>query len=174
MDRWKRGHTVLVLGLGNDVLSDDGVGLRAARRVAEIAAGRADHAEACVATIDLLSVLSGYERVIVVDAYVDAAVPPGTPVRTTLEDLPRSFGYRSPHTMSFHEMMDVGTRLGLPMPREIVIHGLSVEDPWTVGERFTPAVEKAWPAWASAIARQEFGAGVASPRLPARAESPDG
>jgi hydrogenase maturation protease len=153
----ERQKRILVLGLGNDLLRDDGVGLKAARRIAEIAAGRADHAEACVATLDLLHVMSGYERVIVVDAYVDRAVPPGTPLRVTPQELPPSFGYRSPHTMPFREMLELGAQLGLPMPREVVIHGLNVEDAWTIGQEFTPAVEKAWPAWAEDVARQEFG-----------------
>jgi len=159
-----RTNPTLVLGLGNDVLRDDGVGLRAARRIAELAAGRADHAEACVATLDLLPVLSGYQRVIVVDAYVDATVPPGTPLRATAENLPRGLGYRSPHTLHFREMLEVGARLEFPMPREIVVHGLSVEDPWTFGEDFTPAVERAWPGWASDVAREVFGIG--GPREP--------
>ena len=41
----------LVLGLGNEVLTDDGVGLRAARMVGSLAGDEADVVEACVATI---------------------------------------------------------------------------------------------------------------------------
>ena len=146
----------LVLGLGNEVLGDDRVGLVAARRVAELAGGRADLAEACVATIDLLGVMAGYERVIVVDAYLSPKDPPGTAVRATPGDLPAGFGYRSFHTLPFREMLDLGRRLGLPVPREVVIHGLCVADPSTFGETLTPPVEAAWPGWAAAIAETEF------------------
>lgn len=144
----------LILGLGNEVLRDDRVGLVAARRVAELAGGRADLAEACVATIDLLSLMAGYERVIVVDAYLSPTDPPGTALRATPDDLPAGFGYRSFHTLPFREMLDLGRRLGLPVPREVVIHGLSVADPATFGETLTPAVEAAWPSWAAAIAAE--------------------
>jgi hydrogenase maturation protease len=152
----ERRERVLVLGLGNELLRDDGVGLVAARRVAELAAGRADLVEACVATVDLLQVLRGYDRVVVVDAWVSDNAPPGTTIRAVPEDLPRGFGYRSFHTLPFREMLDLGRSLGLPMPREMSIHGLSVEDPATFGQGFTPAVARAWRGWAAAIARTEF------------------
>ena len=79
----------LVLGLGNDILSDDGVGLQVARRVGELIGDRADVAEASVATIDLLPLMSGYDRVVIIDAFLSPDLPPGTPVRTTPADLPR-------------------------------------------------------------------------------------
>jgi hydrogenase maturation protease len=96
-----RARRTLVLGLGNEILCDDGVGLLAARRVADRLGGRVDHAEACVATLDLLPVIAGYRRVVVVDAYVSPTDPPGHAVRGTPETLPRGFGYRSFHTMPF-------------------------------------------------------------------------
>jgi hydrogenase maturation protease len=147
----------LVLGLGNELLRDDGVGLCAARRVAYLVQPRADLAEACVATVDLLQVMRGYDRVIVVDAYLSQTDPPGTAVRCGPDDLPRGFGYRSFHTLPFREMLDLGREVGLPMPRMISIHGLSVADPASFGQSFTPAVERAWRLWADEIARQEFG-----------------
>ncbi len=153
---WGGGRT-LVLGLGNELLRDDGVGLRAARRVAEIAGGRADLAEACVATVDLLPLITRYDRVVVVDAYVSADDPPGTAVCATPDDLPRGFGYRSFHTMPFREMLELGRTLGLAMPSAMAIHGLCVEDPATFGYEMSAAVAAAWPAWAEAIAHAEFG-----------------
>jgi len=150
----REGRT-LVLGLGNKILSDDGVGLLAARRVAERMGGRVDHAEACVATLDLLPVIAGYGRVLVVDAYLSEADPPGRAVRVTPESLPRGFGYRSFHTLPFREMLEFGRACGLPMPREVVIHGLCVREVSTFGRTLSPGVERRWRAWADGIARRE-------------------
>ena len=107
----------LVLGLGNDILSDDGVGLLAARRVAELVGDLANVAEACVATIDLLALISGYDRVVIIDSFLSPDLPPGTPVRVTPDDLPEGFGYRSFHTLTFREMLDIGNWLGPPVPQ---------------------------------------------------------
>jgi hydrogenase maturation protease len=152
----------LVLGLGNELLRDDGVGLRAARRVAELAGDRADLAEACLANADLLPIVSGRERLIVVDAYVSSTDPPGTAVRATPADRPAGFSYRSFHTLPFDEVLALGHLLGLPMPEQVVIHGLCVEDASTFGDDLSPALAAAWPAWAEEIARQEFS--LPSPR----------
>jgi hydrogenase maturation protease len=116
----------------------------------------ADLSEACVATIDLLPVIAGYDRLIVIDAYLSPDDPPGTAVRATAEDLPRGFGYRSFHSMPFREMLDLGVKLGMDMPREVSIHGLCVKNASTFGDSFTPEVECVWRLWAEDIALVEF------------------
>ena len=148
----------LILGLGNDILFDDGVGLLAARRVAELVGDAADVVEASVATIDLLSIMSGYDRVVIVDAFLSPDMPPGTPVRATAQDLPKGFGYRSFHTLTFSEVLELGDWLGVAMPSEVVIHGLAVDETTTFGETLSPRVAEVWQQWAEEIARVEFGA----------------
>jgi hydrogenase maturation protease len=142
----------LILGMGNDLLRDDGVGLKAARRVARQCTDTADLAETCVATIDLLPVLSGYRRVVVLDAFLSDDLPPGSTIQTTPDDLPAGFGFRSFHTLSFNEMLRLGEELDIPMPDHISIHGLVVKEPYTFGERFTEEVEQAWRGWADQVA----------------------
>lgn len=149
-------HRTLVLGLGNEMLSDDGVGLQAVRRVGEIVGDRVDVAEACVATIDLLSVMNGYDRVVIVDSFVSPELAPGTAVRAVPDDLPQGFGYRSFHSLTFREVVEIGEWLGLSIPSEIVIHGLAVDQTTTFGEDFSPRVAEVWESWAEDIARCEF------------------
>jgi hydrogenase maturation protease len=149
----------LLLGLGNEILTDDAVGLLASRRIAQLVGDRVDYAEECVATIDLLTVLSGYQRVVVIDALLDPDLPPGSRVRATADDLPGGFGYRSFHTLAFRDMIEMGRRLEMDLPDEIVVHGLVVQDPVTFGEVPTAEVEDSWRAWADDIARTEFGWG---------------
>jgi hydrogenase maturation protease len=123
--------------------------------VAELIGSDADHAEAAVATVDLLQVITGYERVVIIDAFMDADRAPGTTVRATPDDLPDGFGYRSFHTLPFKEMLRLGREIELPLPAEIVIHGIVVEDASTFSEEFTPLVAEAWPEWAATIAAEE-------------------
>jgi hydrogenase maturation protease len=157
--------TTLVLGLGNELLRDDGVGLCAARRVDELMGPRAELEEACVSTLDLLPVLRDRRRVVVVDAYVSELDPPGTAVHAAPEWLPHGFGYRSLHNLSFADMLSLGRRLDWPMPEYVSIHGLCVADPWTFGATFTPPVERAWRAWADRIAALELATSTATPDL---------
>ena len=162
----------LVLGLGNDILSDDGVGLRATRRVAELVGDLAEVAEASIATIDLLALISGYDRVVIIDAFLSPDLPPGTPIRATPDDLPRGFGYRSFHTLTFREVLDMGIWLGIPLPEEVVIHGLAVSETTTFGAEFSSEVEEAWEQWAESIVDEEFGLERARTLLPQTDSSP--
>ena len=116
-----------------------------------------DVAEACVATIDLLSLISGYDRVVIIDSFVSPELAPGTAVRAVPDDLPQGFGYRSFHSLTFREVVEIGEWLGLPIPSDIVIHGLAVDQTNTFGEEFSPNVAEAWESWAEEIARCEFG-----------------
>lgn len=163
----------LILGLGNELLRDDRVGLVAARRVAKLAGAKADLALACVATLDLLPLIAGYEKVVVVDAFRSPDVPPGSALRATPESLPEGFGTRSYHTCPMRDLLALGRELGLSMPHEVSIHGLSVDDAETFGRTFTPAVKRAWRDWADGIAQAEFPSQTAS-APPSRCESAAG
>jgi hydrogenase maturation protease len=110
-----------------------------------------------VATIDLLPLMSGYDRVIIIDAFISPELPVGTAVRATPDDLPTGFGYRSFHTLTFREVMEIGNLLDFAMPDQVVIHGLAVDETTTFGEDLTPQVAGAWEAWAQGIADTEFG-----------------
>ena len=150
----------LLLGLGNPFLGDDGVGLAAAERVAELAGEPLDVEMASVATVDLLPLLAGYERVVVIDAFLSPTARAGTAVHGSPEDLPQGFGYRSLHTLPFRTMLELGRLAGLPVPETISIHGMAVADPWTFTQGFTPEVAAAWEAWASGLAAREFRGGA--------------
>ena len=105
----------LVLGLGNDILTDDRVGLLASRELAA-QAPLVEVEEACLCNLDLLPIIEGYDRVVILDAIWGQAWEAGRVYRFTPADLPHSFGYRSPHTMDLSNMLAMGRDMGLQMP----------------------------------------------------------
>ena len=59
----------LVLGLGNPILSDDGVGLRVARAVeSQLSQQEITVMETSMGGLSLLDLLTGYDRAIIIDA----------------------------------------------------------------------------------------------------------
>ena len=58
---------ILVLGLGNDILGDDAVGLLAARRLRAFLPASVDVLEAAGGGIGLLDVLEGYDCALLLD-----------------------------------------------------------------------------------------------------------
>ena len=144
----------LVLGLGNPILTDDGVGIHVARA----AAGRIQQtgvvcAEASVGGLRLLDILTGYERVILVDAIHTPGGRPGDITLLHPNDLRASLHSGSTHDLSLPGALALGRRLGLALPDDqaVVIVAVEAEDVLTFGESCTPAVAAAIPRAAEMV-----------------------
>jgi hydrogenase maturation protease len=122
----------LVLGLGNDLLSDDAVGVIAARELSKELAGEADVIDSSLSGVALLDLLVGYKRVIIIDAIQLSRFPPGTIIELGLEDL-HSVPSPSPHYAGLPEMLRLAEELQLEFPEEVKVVAVEVADPYTVG-----------------------------------------
>ena len=134
----------VVLGLGNSILGDDAVGLRVAAEVEK----KLRRSEAVVLRtelggLNLLELLAGYDRAIILDAIHKADGKPGQICRLTEASCQSSHHISSGHRLHLKDIVELGKRFGLAMPRELVILGIVVEDAFSFGERLTPAVERA-------------------------------
>lgn len=132
----------LVLGLGNELISDDGVGLLAVRKLGEAGGLKADFVECSLAGMALLEIFVGYDRAIIVDAVKTDKDVPGTIYELNPEDLGPVFA-PSPHYSGLPELLDTASQLGLDFPSEIKIFAMEVSDPYTIGGGLTKPVQEA-------------------------------
>ena len=136
----------LVVGLGNPILTDDGVGIYVVRAAAA-RCQRKDvaFAEAAVGGLRLLDTLAGYERVILVDAIRTRNGVPGDVYRLNPNDLRTSLHSGSTHDLSLPGALALGRGIGLTLPGDeaMVIIAIEVEDVLTFGETCTPVVTAA-------------------------------
>lgn len=135
---------VLVLGLGNDILTDDAVGLRVAaaardRLAAEPAIEVRTTTEMGLA---LLDEIAGRAALVLVDAVQTGRAPPGHVHEMDTTDLPGALT-TVPHFLGLRETLVLGRLLGLPMPDPVRIVAIEVTDPYTLGTDLTPAVAAA-------------------------------
>lgn len=144
----------LVVGLGNPILSDDGVGVKVAhaveRRLPIELQDLVSVTEASVGGLRLMEMMIGYDRVLLIDALMPtAAMPPGTICRLTLEDLATITPTQhsaSAHDTSLVTALRMGEKMGLPLPEEISIFAVTVENVLDFSEECTPAVDRAMPS----------------------------
>jgi len=134
------------LGLGNPILCDDGVG----NRVADILQRKIEDPEVTVTEtnavgLGLLDVLVGYQRAIIIDAVPSREGKVGQVYRLTAEDFRLSQHLCSPHDVDFASALELGKRLGLSLPEEIIIFAVEVADITTFSESLTPEVEAVVP-----------------------------
>ena len=144
----------LVLGLGNPILTDDGVGIHVARELATRSLpGNVTCAEASVGGLRLLEVIAGYERVILVDAIQTADGKPGDILCCVADDLHASLHSGSTHDLSLPGALRLGRGMGMALPdnEAIAIVAIEVEDVLTFSEECTPAVTAAIPRAVEAV-----------------------
>ncbi len=136
----------LILGLGNPILSDDGVGNRVAQELQDMVASRdVTVEETSMSGLSLLDILAGYDRAIIVDAIKTAGGKAGQIYRLAPDALGKTRHASSPHDVNFATALEMGRRLGMPMPREIAIYAIEAQDVSTFGEECTPEVKAAIP-----------------------------
>ena len=146
----------LVLGLGNPILSDDGVGIWVAEMVRRaLPPGTSvEVSEASVGGLALMERMVGYDRVILIDALQTTGGQPGTIRRLTLTELASmnpTQHVASAHDTNLITALEMGQRMQLALPREVIIFGIEVEKVFDFGERPTPAVAAAVPRAAAAV-----------------------
>ena len=135
-----------VIGLGNTILTDDGVGIYAAREVRRRLDGQfpdVDVVESEVAGFALLELMAGWERVILIDAVTFDDTEPGEIFRIHPQDLRTSLRIRSVHEIDLPTALELGRRLDMGMPDEVLIFAVQAQDCLTLGERLNEPVKAA-------------------------------
>jgi hydrogenase maturation protease len=136
----------LVLGLGNPILSDDGVGIRVAREVAEkLNDPQIAVAETGVAGLSLLDCIVGYDKVIITDAIQTKNGNPGQVYCMEPADFAFAKHFSSPHQVNLITALELGKMLNLAMPQKITIFAIEAKDITNFSEKCTPDVEQAIP-----------------------------
>jgi hydrogenase maturation protease len=117
--------TVLVLGIGNTVMCDDGVGVKVVQSLQSEYRfpDNVEMVDGGTLGLDLLPMLEGISHLIMVDA-VETGEKPGTCVRLSGEELPIALETKvSPHQMGLKDLLAVARLMG-QVPGEMVLIGV--------------------------------------------------
>ncbi|OFW67693.1 MAG: hypothetical protein A2Z12_01565 [Actinobacteria bacterium RBG_16_68_21] len=135
----------VIVGLGNEIAGDDGVGIHVARLLGERLAESSDVDVVALpwAGLALLDILRGRQTAVIVDCLTSDARPPGTVVRLDQEGIAGSVRLNSFHDISFPTAIAFGRKMGWEMPTQIAIWGVEAAIVDTFFEGLSPAVEAA-------------------------------
>ena len=117
----ERQSNVLILGIGNLLLSDEGVGVHAVRCLAqrELLPG-VEVLDGGTSGADLVDHLDGRTKVVVIDA-ASGDGPPGTVYRCEARELIEQEGSLSLHEFGLADSLHMAERLGCAPQRVIVL-----------------------------------------------------
>ncbi len=115
----------LILGVGNLLLSDDGVGVRVIQKLQEehTLPAEVETVDGGTCGLDLLHFLEGVDHLIVVDA-ANLGLPPGTIKRLEGEAVPAFLSQKvSPHEINLPELLFSAKLTGI-YPKKVVVFGI--------------------------------------------------
>ncbi len=144
----------LILGIGNPILTDDGGGIKIAQKLKE-ENPKLEVIETSEAGITLLDLITGYDKLIIIDSIKTKKGKPGDLYQLELGDLKPSKDFSSSHGISIATAFELGQKLGYRIPKYISIYAVEIKDNTTFGEKCTEEVEQKIPFIVKQIMRKE-------------------
>ena len=136
----------LVLGIGSPIMSDDAIGLRTLEELEKMNLEGVTLQEACTSGLDLIEVMIGYDRVIIIDAIMNYGDKPGAVMVLDREAFSNSVHGINAHEANIPSTIELGMKLAPDtFPKDIKFVAVEVNDVFTVNDKMTPEVEAALP-----------------------------
>ncbi len=147
-------NPILVLGIGNILLGDEGIGVRVVEAMHSIELpDNVDLADGATGGANLVELIANRRKVIVIDA-MDAAAPPGTIRRLTPDELaPADRIYLSLHELGLLDTLRIARQLNCA-PAEVIVIGVQ-PDIVAPGLELSPTLNNAVPRILEAV-REEL------------------
>jgi len=155
MGGMERGAGTVIIGMGNPLLSDDGVGIAVAHAVAERLklSINLTVTELHTGGIRLMEAMAGFRRAVVVDAMLSGAVP-GTLRRFDSKDFVTTKNTFSSHDTDFATAYNLGRMTGVLLPEQVSFWGIEAREFDLFAEQFTEEVAAALPGAVELIAAE--------------------
>lgn len=148
-------NKTLIIGLGNPILGDDGVGWRVVEEVQKQLtdknsklAPKVEFKFLSLGGLSLMEHMAGFRDVIVVDSIMTGQNPNGTVYSLPLSSLPNfSSGHSTAiHDTSLQTALDVGRQMGMTLPDDVWVVGVEAEYVYDFSEELSPPVSAAVPS----------------------------
>lgn len=126
---------LILIGIGNNLLSDDGVGPYMAEKIGQkldIPYRNVTHL-----SLDLLDLVLGRQLIYIIDSLRNPEIPVGDVVQLTLEDLEYQQNPSYSHGITIPIIFNIGKKVYEMMPKNVRVFGINVFDNQTISDSFS-------------------------------------
>ena len=136
----------IIIGLGNPILGDDGVGWKVAEEVKKKLPLETSVTVEFLSLggISLMEHLVGYERAILIDA-IASDREPGSIITSNLVEMTdvSAFHTTSAHDTSLQNALKLGKAMGAELPQQVAVVGIATDHVYDFSEELSLPVSKA-------------------------------
>lgn len=141
---------VLILGLGNDILSDDGIGPKIVKKLEKDLiitnhGMQLDFLTAATGGLEIIEMISGFKRLVLIDAIKTTNGIPGSLYYLTPASFKDTLHISSFHDVSFLTALKMADRLNIPMPERIDILAIEIVEDLVFSDKFSQPVKDKFP-----------------------------
>ena len=139
---------LLILCLGNEVLSDDAFGSKVAAILGKMESELGKEVEviyASLAGFNLLNLLEGRKKVLVVDTIITGKAEPGTVHFFPMGNLIPSRNLTSSHELSLPTALKLAQLMEIETPENVDVLAIEAQDVQTLSEEMTEPVKASIP-----------------------------
>lgn len=138
--------STLVLGMGNDILMDDGIGPRLLHDIAPMLENpRLQFDVACCGGFEIMQVIKGFDKVLFIDAIRTKNGKPGDIYYFNPSDLQETLHHSSLHDVGFLTALHLGNSLDLHLPTDLHIVAIEIVEDMEFSEDLTPELQEKYP-----------------------------
>lgn len=139
-------NKILFLGLGNEILSDDGIGPRLVKDLSKKNQNNnIDFITSSCGGLEIMEYIKGYEKVIFIDAIRTLKGNPGHIYHFIPSDFRETSNLSNLHDLNFLTALHLGNVLNLDLPSDLHIIAVEIIEDREFSDRLTPALDKMYP-----------------------------
>ena len=132
----------LILGIGNEILTDDGIGPKLVNELQKKGfPGNIHFQNAFVGGLEILEIIGGYQNVVFIDAIITEKGKPGTVYHFTPDDFKETLHLSNLHDTNFLTALELGRKMNMPLPSEIHIIAVEIIEDHIFSNQFSPEID---------------------------------
>ena len=137
---------ILILGMGNDILTDDGIGIKITKVLEkEFPTKGFIYDTLSLGGLEIIEYIKDFNSVIIIDAIKTMNGIPGTVYQFVPEDFKETLHLSNIHDISFLTSLRLAKDLEIKTPDNIHIIAIEILEDMVFSDNFTPQIQEKYP-----------------------------
>jgi hydrogenase maturation protease len=142
----EKNNKILILGMGNDILTDDGIGIKITKVLEkEFSYPNIIYDTLSLGGLEIIEYIKDFTTVIIIDAIKTMNGIPGTVYQFVPEDFKETLHLSNIHDISFLTSLQLAKDLEIETPKNVHIIAIEILEDMVFSDDFTPQIQEKYP-----------------------------